>query len=83
MSNILSEILKISEEVNNEQNEPWSDIEKRSVDTDFDTSLLSSVTRNDTVSGMPGVCRSEVWSCMSGVMEGGIKYVEKPGDIYR
>ena len=83
MSNILSEILKISEEVNNEQNEPWSDIEKRSVDTDFDTSLVSSVTRNTTVSGMPGVCRSEVWSCMSGVMEGGIKYVEKPGDIYR
>ena len=82
MSNIISEILKISEEVNNEQDEPWSDIEKRSVDTDFDTSLVSSVTSNTTMSGMPGVCRSEVWSCMSGVMEGGIKYVERPGDIY-
>ena len=80
MSNILSEILKINEEVNNEQVEQFSDIEKRSVDTD--TSLLSSVTRNSTESGMRGVCRSEVWSCMSGVMEGGIKYVEKPGDIY-
>ena len=82
MSNIISEILKISEEVNNEQDEPWSDIEKRSVDNDFDTSLVSSVARNTTMSGMPGVCRSEVWSCMSGVMEGGIKYVERPGDIY-
>ena len=83
MSNVLSEILEINERVNNEQIEQFSDIEKRSVDSDFDTSLLSSLTRNTTESGMKGVCRSEVWSCMSGVMEGGIKYVEKPGDIYR
>ena len=82
MSNVLSEILEINERVNNEQIEQFSDIEKRSVDSDFDTSLLSSLTRNTTESGMKGVCRSEVWSCMSGVMEGGIKYVEKPGDIY-
>ena len=27
--------------------------------------------------------RSEVWHCMSEVMEGGIKYVKSPGDIYR
>ena len=82
ISNVLSEILEISEEVINEQIEPFNVIEKRDVDTDYDTSLLSSVTRNSTVSGMPGVCRSEVWSCMSGVMEGGVKYVEKPEDIY-
>ena len=82
ISNVLSEILEISEEVINEQIEPFNVIEKRDVDTDYDTSLLSSMTRNSTVSGMPGVCRSEVWSCMSGVMEGGIKYVEKPEDFY-
>ena len=28
-------------------------------------------------------CRAEVWHCMSGVMETGIKYVERPDDIYR
>ena len=28
-------------------------------------------------------CRAEVWHCMSGVMEAGIKYVERPDDIYR
>ena len=29
------------------------------------------------------VLRSEVWHCMSGIMEGGIKYMKSPGDIYR
>ena len=29
------------------------------------------------------VLRSEVWHCMSGIMEGGVKYVKSPGDIYR
>ena len=81
LTNTVSDIFEIIEEVNKDESE--ESIEKRSVDTDYDTSLLSSVTRNTTGSGMPGVCRSEVWNCMSGVMEGGIKYVEKPGDIYR
>merc|ERR1711971_865791 len=32
----------------------------------------------------PSSCsRSEVWHCMSGIMEGGVKYVKSPGDIYR
>ena len=83
ISNILNEVLEINEELNKEQIEPFSDFEKRSVDTDYGTSLLTSVTRNTTVSGMAGVCRSEVWSCMSGVMEEGIKYIERPEDIYR
>ena len=80
LTNIVSEIFEINEEVNKEEGEEF--IEERSVDIDTDPSLLSSLTRNTTESGMKGVCRSEVWSCMSGVMEGGIKYVEKPGDIY-
>ena len=71
LTNIVNEIFEINEKVNKEESEE-----------SIDTSLLSSVTRNSTVSGMPGVCRSEVWSCMSGVMEGGVKYVEKPEDIY-
>ena len=74
LTNIVNEIFEINEEVYKEESE------KESIDT---SRLVSSVTRNSTVSGMPGLCRSEVWSCMSGVMEGGIKYVEKPEDIYR
>ena len=52
------------------------------MDTDNSPNILSSVASNSTGAGMSGVCRSEVWSCMSGVIEGGIKYVEQPGDIY-
>ena len=29
------------------------------------------------------VLRSEVWHCMSGIMEGGVKYVKSHEDIYR
>ena len=80
LTNIVSEIFEINEEVNKEESE--EQIEERSFNSDYGPSLLTSVTRNTTVSGMAGVCRSEVWSCMSGVMEGGIKYIERPEDIY-
>ena len=85
MSNIISEILELNEEVNNEESEEIGEIEKRSFETKYEFSLntTSSAASNSTGAGMSGVCRSEVWSCMSGVMEGGIKYVEKPGDIYK
>ena len=82
MTNILSEILEINEEVNREESDQFRDIKRRSLDTDNSPNILSNVASNSTGAGLPGVCRSEVWSCMSGVMEGGIKYVEQPGDIY-
>ena len=31
---------------------------------------------------MPEECRTEVWQCMSGVLETGIPYVDRPHDIY-
>ena len=28
-------------------------------------------------------CRLEVWRCVSGVMEGGVKFLDKPGGLLR
>ena len=28
-------------------------------------------------------CRLEVWRCVSGVMEGGVKFIDKPGGLWR
>ena len=47
-----------------------------------DTSRELSKTTAET-SSMPEDCRLEVWQCMSGVLESGIRYVETPRDIYR
>ena len=66
---IVTEILETYEEITKEYEEP-EDIMKRSVD--------DLVMRNSS----SNQCRSEVWHCMSDVMEGGLRYVEKPNDIY-
>ena len=28
-------------------------------------------------------CRKEIWRCVSGVMEGGVKFLDKPGGLWR
>ena len=38
---------------------------------------------NVSDTGMPGHCRSELWSCLSSVLERGIRYVKKTGDVIR
>ena len=55
--------------------EDLSDLSKRSVES-------SSTTNNNSSSRMPESCRTEVWQCMSGVLETGISYVDRPHDIY-
>ena len=32
---------------------------------------------------IPGHCRSEVWSCLSSVLERGIRYVKRQEDVIR
>ena len=49
--------------------------------TEF-SKMTTEVSPNQT-SSMPEDCRLEVWQCMSGVLETGIRYVETPRDIYR
>ena len=75
---LLSEAVKTYEEVNSEI-EASDDISKRSIETeDYGDSLVSG---NSTVQDS-NVCRSEVWQCMSGVMETGIKYIDRPEQLY-
>ena len=78
---ILNELFELYEEVENTEE----------VDDDIkhfeDTNLLSGI-KNMTVSniidtGMPGHCRSELWSCLSSLMETGIRQVKNPGDMFR
>ena len=64
----MTEILETYQEVA-EENGETEDIMKTSLD---DSALQSNSTQ----------CRSEVWQCMSGVLEGGLKYIAKPSDIY-
>ena len=85
LTHILEEVLQTYEEVNNErklEESSSSDISKRSIDTVTSEYADDYVTISNSTSGR-GFCRSEVWHCMSGVLEGGIRYVEKPEDIYR
>ena len=81
----MEEVLQTYEEVNNErelEESSSSDISKRSMDKVTSDYEHNYVTISNSTSGH-GVCRSEVWHCMSGVLEGGLRYVEKPEDIYR
>lgn len=79
MTNILEEILQTYEEVNNEREESSSSNTSISAVDTVTSDYENPIT--NTTNGR-GFCRSEVWHCMSGVLEGGIRYVEKPEDIY-
>ena len=71
--NVLEDILKINEELNAPDDES-SEISKRSVETQEHNLNSSSL--------MPPECRKEVWQCMSGVLERGIRYVDRPETFY-
>ena len=76
---IISDIWQTYEEVMNEEDDTTHDeLSKRSIESydDYDKFIMS---RNSSDSN---VCRSEIWQCMSGVLEGGIKYIKEPEDIY-
>ena len=69
MTNIVEELLEESQE-----------------SEDNNTSMFSNITgpvKSSQASSMPEDCRLEVWQCMSGVLETGIRYVETPRDIFR
>ena len=68
MANLLEQLLEETQE-----NEDHS--------SEFST-ITAAVNHNQT-SSMPEDCRLEVWQCMSGVLETGVRYVETPRDFYR
>ena len=53
-------------------------------ETEADNELTMMMTVNTSqTSSMPEDCRLEVWQCMSGVLETGIRYVETPRVMFR
>ena len=72
LSNIIEDILKLNEELAVPEEE-MSEVFKRSVE-------VPQTVDNRTV--MPSSCRREVWQCMSGVLERGVRWVDRPQEIY-
>ena len=72
LSNIIEDILKLNEELTAPEEE-MSEVFKRSVE-------VPQTVDNSTV--MPSSCRREVWQCMSGVLERGVRWVDRPQEIY-
>ena len=71
---VVSDLMETYNEVRTESED--------SSDDDYDEFIL---TRNTTTRSSvdDNVCRAEVWKCMSGVLETGIKYMDTPGDVYQ
>ena len=62
-----------------EESEENNETEKKFLEGPYSSKAMNNV--GDT--GMPGHCRSELWSCLSSVLERGIRYVKKTGDVIR
>ena len=56
--------------------EDLSQLSKRS------TQSVPPATNTSRPGLMPAECRTEVWQCMSGVLEGGISLVDRPSHLY-
>ena len=60
---------------------------KRSVADDSESSYhtnrlhLNTSSSASNVSVVENECRSEVWRCMSGIMEEGVKHITRPMDM--
>ena len=80
-TNILNELFELNEEVENIE-EVDNDI-KQFEDTNLIDGIENMTVSNISGTGMPGHCRSELWSCLSSLMETGIRHVKNPGDIFR
>ena len=72
----MEDILKMQEELSGSEEEELSDLSKRSVES-------SPPSNSSSRAGlMPELCRTEVWQCMSGVLEAGVSYVDRPSHLY-
>ena len=55
-------------------------LSKRSTSEDATLNMIDGVVEN-LVGG--DKCRLDAWRCVSGVMEGGVKFLDKPAGIWR
>ena len=76
ISNIVEQLLEETQE--NEDNS-----ESTATGSDIKLSQMTAKVAQNQTSSMPEDCRLEVWQCMSGVLETGVRYVETPRDFYR
>ena len=80
-TNILNELFELNEEVENSEED---DSTKHFEDSNnIMSGIEKMVVSNISDAEMPGHCRAELWSCLSSLMERGIKHVRSPGDIVR
>ena len=70
----MEDILKMQEELSSSEEE-LSQLSKRSAS-------VSAPTNSSRPGLMPEECRTEVWQCMSGVLEAGVGYVDRPSHLY-
>ena len=68
-SNILNELVELNQELETEKSNETEKIALE--DPHFGSAMI------------PGHCRSEVWSCLSSVLERGIRYVKRQEDVIR
>ena len=81
-TNILYELFELNEEMENEEEEEHEEI-RHFEDTNLIGGIKNITVSNISDTGMPGHCRSELWSCLSSLMETGIRQVKNPGDMFR
>ena len=81
-TNILNELFELNEEMENKEEEEAVEINPFE-DTNLMRGIENMSVSNISGTGMPGHCRSELWSCLSSLMETGIRHVKNPGDIFR
>ena len=77
-TNILNEIFELHEEIEevNQDTRPFED-------TNFMDGIENTIVNNTSDIQMPGHCRSELWACLSSLLETGIRHVKKPEDLFR
>ena len=75
-------MFELNEEMENEEEEEHEEI-RHFEDTNLIGGIENITVSNISDTGMPGHCRSKLWSCLSSLMEMGIRHVKNPEDIFR
>ena len=77
-TNILNEIFELHEEIEevNPDTRPFED-------TNLMDGIENTIVNDTSDIQMSGHCRSELWTCLSSLLETGIRHVKMPEDLFR
>ena len=78
-TNILNDIFELHEEIE-EVNHGTRPFEDKNLENVIENTFMSN---SSDLHQMPGHCRSELWSCLSSLLERGIRHVKNPEDVFR